>query len=278
MLCPFGSITLYMLFPLPGRWFPSFFTWNNPHHSPSFSSNSSSVALYPSCTFYLALSTDGLVVKNPPVNAGDPGLTASSGRSPGEGNGYPLQYSCLGNPMDRNVWRAAIHGVTMNQTPPSNWSTTNMFYSYHSVSSCPSTSSLGLCAYHLWRLCFLLRFSFRIEWLYLWGVYSVYLGLNFPYLWRMLPWTAFSPHLSLGISLICKSCPIETLALFSGTDSIQWLIDTQVIKIHSLVPAWVSQVVLMVKNLPAYEGDIRDSGSIPHSGRSLGGGHGNPLQ
>ena len=159
-----------------------------------------------------------------------------------------------------------------------------MFYPYHTVSSFPSTSSIStLWAYHLWRLCFLLRFSFRIEWLYLWRVYSVYLGLNFPYLWRMLPWTAFSPHLSLGISLICKdliakSCPIETLTLFSGTDSIQWLIDTQVIKILSLVPAWVSQVVLMVKTLPTYEGDIRDSSSVPGSGRSPGGGHGNPLQ
>ena len=41
---------------------------------------------------------------------------------------------------------------------------------------------------------------------------------------------------------------------------------------------WVSQVVLVVKNLPANAGDIRDTGSIPGSGRSLGGGHGNPLQ
>ena len=37
-------------------------------------------------------------------NAGDPGLITGSGRSPGEGNGNPLQYSCLGNPMDRGAW------------------------------------------------------------------------------------------------------------------------------------------------------------------------------
>ena len=52
-----------------------------------------------------------LVVKNPPANAGDVGLIPGSGRSPGEGNGIPLQYSCLGNPMDREAWWAIVHGV-----------------------------------------------------------------------------------------------------------------------------------------------------------------------
>ena len=55
-----------------------------------------------------------LVVKNPPVNAGDArdmGLILGSGRSPGEGNGNPLQYSCLENPMGRGAWWAMIHGV-----------------------------------------------------------------------------------------------------------------------------------------------------------------------
>ena len=44
-------------------------------------------------------------------NAGDPGLTPGSGRSPGEENGYPLQYSCLENPMDRGTLWATAHGV-----------------------------------------------------------------------------------------------------------------------------------------------------------------------
>jgi len=44
-------------------------------------------------------------------NAEDVGLIPGSGRSPGEGNGNTLQYSCLGNPMDRGTWRAIIHGV-----------------------------------------------------------------------------------------------------------------------------------------------------------------------
>ena len=50
-------------------------------------------------------------VKNPPANAGDLGSSPGSGRSPGGGNGNPLQYSCLGNPMDRGAWRATVHGV-----------------------------------------------------------------------------------------------------------------------------------------------------------------------
>ena len=43
-------------------------------------------------------------------NAGDPGLTPGSGRSPGERNGNPLQHSCLGNPMDRGAWQATVYG------------------------------------------------------------------------------------------------------------------------------------------------------------------------
>ena len=54
---------------------------------------------------------DGSEVKNPPANAADVGLVPGSGRSPGKGNGNPLQHSCLGNPMDRGAWRATVHGV-----------------------------------------------------------------------------------------------------------------------------------------------------------------------
>ena len=46
-----------------------------------------------------------------PVNAGDSGLTPGSGRLPGEGNGNPLQYSCLVNAMDREAWWATVQGV-----------------------------------------------------------------------------------------------------------------------------------------------------------------------
>ena len=53
----------------------------------------------------------GSVVKNLPANTGDMGLIPDLGRSPGERNGNPLQYSCLGNPMDRGAWQATVHGV-----------------------------------------------------------------------------------------------------------------------------------------------------------------------
>ena len=53
----------------------------------------------------------GLVIKNQPANAEHLGLTSGSGRSPGEGNSNPLLYSCLGNPIDRGVLRATVHGV-----------------------------------------------------------------------------------------------------------------------------------------------------------------------
>ena len=48
------------------------------------------------------------VVKNLPANVGDVSLIPGSGKSPGGGNGNPLQCSCLGNPMDRGAWRAAV--------------------------------------------------------------------------------------------------------------------------------------------------------------------------
>ena len=60
-----------------------------------------------------------LVVKNPPANPGDVGDAGSIpgwGRSPGGGQGNPLQYSCLESPMDRGVWQATVHGVTKSQT------------------------------------------------------------------------------------------------------------------------------------------------------------------
>ena len=59
------------------------------------------------------------MVKNQAANAGDIRDMSSIpgwGRSPGEGNGYPLQYGCLENPMDRGAWWATVHGVAKSQT------------------------------------------------------------------------------------------------------------------------------------------------------------------
>ena len=57
-------------------------------------------------------SSDG---KGSSCNAGDSGWIPGSGKSPGEGNSNPLQYSWLENPLDRGAWRATVHGVAKNQ-------------------------------------------------------------------------------------------------------------------------------------------------------------------
>ena len=68
--------------------------------------------MYIDISFFL----DGLVIKNPPANAGDAGLIPASGKLSEEGNGNSLQYSCLENPMDRGACLAIVHGVTKSWT------------------------------------------------------------------------------------------------------------------------------------------------------------------
>ena len=69
----------------------------------------------------------GSGIKSLPANEGNAGLIHVWGRSPGEGNGNPIQYSCLGNPMDRGAWWAIVHGVakesdtTCVHWPPTHW-------------------------------------------------------------------------------------------------------------------------------------------------------------
>ena len=68
--------------------------------------------LYSLQTLTFDPTTDGSVMKNPPASTGDAGSIPGLGGSPGGGNGNPLQYSCLGNPMDRGAWWATVHGIT----------------------------------------------------------------------------------------------------------------------------------------------------------------------
>ena len=68
--------------------------------------------------------------KEPACNAGDPGLIPGLGRSPGEGTGYPLQYFCLENSMDRGAWWATVHGVAKSWTLLSNFHFYPRLYHY----------------------------------------------------------------------------------------------------------------------------------------------------
>ena len=77
--------------------------------------------LYLSCPYWSF--PGGSVVKNPSAKAGDTGSIPGLGRSPGEGNDNPLQYS-LENARDRGVWWAIVHGATKHQTWVSHWTTT----------------------------------------------------------------------------------------------------------------------------------------------------------
>ena len=65
--------------------------------------------------------------KESACNAGDPGSIPGSGRFPGGGNGNPLQYSCLGNPMEGGSWWATVHGVTKSQTRLGNFHLHRLF-------------------------------------------------------------------------------------------------------------------------------------------------------
>ena len=75
----------------------------------------------------------GSVGENLPVNAGDVDSTPGSGRSLGEGNGNPLQYSCLENPTDRGAWQATIHGVS-KESDRTEW-LNNKLFSVHNLAS-----------------------------------------------------------------------------------------------------------------------------------------------
>ena len=95
-----------------------------------------------------------LAVKNLPANAGDigdAGLIPGLRRSPGEGNGNPLQYSCLENPVDRGAWCAIVHGVAKSQTRLKHLQRTDswqsiqptLFLSAMPIHSCPIIKANG---------------------------------------------------------------------------------------------------------------------------------------
>ena len=140
ILCPklsFPAPALRVLSERKSRWMLSrgvtkcevtWYCWVHPPHLLLRKGNQVSWGSFPSAvpSSFLAPETPpsvplemALVVKNSPANARDirdVGSIPGSGRSPGEGHGNPLQYSCLQNPMDRGTWGATVHGVTKSRT------------------------------------------------------------------------------------------------------------------------------------------------------------------
>ena len=117
-LLPDISFSLFLMSEL--LFYPmSVFTWTLPVSDLSSCPQKLSSTFWIIFFRYLFDHMGGSVVKNPPANAGITGDACwipGSGRSPGGGNGNPLQYSCLGNPMDRGTWQAADRGVAKSRT------------------------------------------------------------------------------------------------------------------------------------------------------------------
>ena len=84
-----------------------------PASTPSTESLNESLHL---CPAFIRTSLVAQTLKESACNAGNPGLILGSGRSPGEGNGYPQQYFCLRNPMDRGGRWATVHGIAESDT------------------------------------------------------------------------------------------------------------------------------------------------------------------
>ena len=132
----------------------------------------------------------GSVVKNPPANAEDLGSIPGSGWSPEEGDGNPLQYSCLGNPMDIGAWWATVSGAAQTQTQLSNYTTTN------------GTGNRLWCL----ELCFSIVLGHRYLWIYvpklvqLKVVFSADWGLD----WKRFP---LRFHQTLFLSTCSNSDP-----------------------------------------------------------------------
>ena len=126
---------------------------------PFFSIN---VLLYWTFTFFfLIINNGGSDDKEPACNAGDLNLIPGSGRSPGEGNNYPLHYSCLGNFRGRGDWQAIVQGAAKDQTWLNDWSHTYIFVRRKRLSWTRGKKSAFALGNHV------CQFAFTISWTWL---------------------------------------------------------------------------------------------------------------
>ena len=145
-------------------------------------------------------------LKNLPTNAGDEGSIPGLRRSTGEGNGNPLQYSCLGNPMDRGACQAWVrHDWETKHKSPTHF---DLFFPTCGVSMCSNCSNLHMAVqlsqYHLLR-----RFLFFLHCIFLPPLSKI----NWPYVCVLLSWVSLLFHWSVRVFLYQYHTALLTVAL-----------------------------------------------------------------
>ena len=164
--------------------------------------------------------------KESACNAGDLGSSPGSGKSPGEGNGYPLQYVCLGNPMDRGTWWATVYGAAKSWIQLSDYHYRFLSCISHQFSSVQSLSHVWLFA-TLWTAAAIALnklFSADVLWfpiqntgvvtvlvLHSCGWFISVRELIEHYSWLAVPSTT-TPS-SITYSLVCDNCPLTFIII-----------------------------------------------------------------
>ena len=165
----------------------------------------------------------GSVVKNLPANARDAGSISQFRRSPGEGNSNTLEYTCLGNPMDRGAWRATVYGVTKSWARLSVWACMSYIFLPPSMNHKSSkVTEWEKCPYlrcdqALWsvRLCDILLFLGELSIMEkALGIFHNCYFSPFPVGARRGSFSAFHPENLVGFLEVKsrKLCPQKTLA------------------------------------------------------------------
>ena len=201
----------------------------------------------------------GLEGKASTCNEGDPGSIPESGRSPGEGNGNPLQYSCLENPIDGGAWEAAVHGVVKS------WTWLSRFTSLHfweDLEKGKATHSSIL--------------AWRIPWI-VHGVAKSRTQLSdfhFSLLHFILLWISFQ-HILIEYYL---QQMVEIVWFIWIVCFYFFLMLTKIFVLPSWILSFLSQATIKMATVKESTCKAGDPGSIPGSRRFTGEGNGNLLQ